>query len=93
MRIINQSIDATSKNNDEIIESVKQNSINIVKEVTQSNDSILSALTQYSEIIKSNRADLRPPVGGASAGTGSVVTTEDQGAASDDGNLNLDMLN
>ena len=88
------SIDATSKNNDDIIESVKQNSINIVKEVTQSNDSILSALTQYSEIIKSNRADLRPPVAGAGTGSSTAYATEDA-ANSDvnDANLNLDMLN
>ncbi len=90
--IIAQSIDATSKHNDEIIESVKQNSINIVKEVAQNNDNILSALTQYSEIIKSNRADLNQPVNTtASAAAAPSDTGEQTGAQGD--NINLDILN
>ncbi len=59
--IISQSIDITSKTNDDIIESIKQGTLTMVKEITQSNDSILSSLTQYSEMIKSNRASLTPP--------------------------------
>ncbi|RKM57184.1 ATPase [Butyrivibrio sp. X503] len=59
--IITQSIDATTKSNDEIIETIKQSSVNMVKDITASNDSVLSALAQYGEVIKSNRADLRPP--------------------------------
>jgi hypothetical protein len=84
--IISQSIDATSRNNDAIIDSIKQHSIDMVKEVAQSNDSILSALTQYSEMIRSNRADLVQPSPGSTQASGQTAEQVQEG-------LNLDMLN
>ncbi len=88
--IITQSIDATTKSNDEIIESIKQSSVNMVKDITASTDSVLSAFAQYSEVIKSNRADLRPP-------EVNPVVVPDQAPVTDGGltqqeAINLDMI-
>jgi hypothetical protein len=92
--VIAQSIDATSKNNDEIIDAVKQHSLEIVKSVSQSNDSILSALTQYSEVIKSNRADLKQPeVSGDAGYTAQDAVAGEAGDSASSEAINLDMLN
>ena len=94
--IITQSIDVTSKSTDDIVETIKQNSINMVKEISQSTDSVLSALTQYGEVIKSNRADLRPPeaVPASTAPADGVATEEQQAQGiTEQEALNLDMLN
>ena len=94
--IITQSIDVTSKSTDDIVETIKQNSINMVKEISQSTDSVLSALTQYGEVIKSNRADLRPPEAvptSAPASAESNASEEQSQGISEQEALNLDMLN
>lgn len=95
--IIIQSIDATNRQNDEMIASIKQssqniiaavtqNSDNMVKSITQCNDNILSALTKEVEEIRSNRAALQPLTDMDS------TSTADLGSADAD-SLNLDMLN
>ncbi|MBR4669822.1 MAG: ATPase [Butyrivibrio sp.] len=89
--IITQSIDANTKSTDEIIETIKQSSVNMVRDITASNDSVLSALTQYGEVIKSNRADLRPP-------EVTPIAVPDQAPAMEGGltqqdAINLDMIN
>ena len=91
--IISQSIDATSKNNDDIIASVKHNTENIISSVNQSNDSILSALTQYSEVIRSNRSDLRPPEVIRTEAPAAGGVTEATSEGPEQAALNLDMLN
>ncbi len=90
--IISQSIDATSKKNDEIIASVKANSENIIASVNQNNDSILTALTQYSEVIRSNRADLKPPEVVKSSVSAQQTVTQGDNQFSDQDAFNLDML-
>ena len=107
--IIQQSMDVTSKQNDDIIDAIKQHSVDMVKEVAAGNDNLLSSLAQYSEIIRSNRADLRPDSTADSAPESPAADTQDEiqvvldagvssdnsesNSASSDESINLDMLN